>query len=94
MMSNSNFDVFLGVKLAKNAKFCEIIKMFLAIFGNNSGHRGLKIIIVSYLTIIYNFCSISFVRLSTFFESINCANNNNNIDCSMVWASPQTETGS
>ena len=47
----------------------------------------LKILIVLYLTIIYNFCFISFPKMHTSSKTWNSAeihNNNNNIDCSMA----------
>ncbi len=61
------FVVYWGVKSTKNAKFCDIVKLFLAIFGKHSGQRVCIILRVSYLIMIYNFCFISFVRISTFF---------------------------
>ncbi len=69
MKSNSYFEVIWKLKSAKIWNFAKLSKCFwLVIFGKNAGHRVLKIIIVSYLTMIYNFVS-KFCQIVNFLES-------------------------
>ncbi len=54
------FEVILEVKKAKDAKSQKIAKSFLAIFGKDTGHKGLKFCTVPFVFSIYTFGFISF----------------------------------
>ncbi len=61
MRSNLNFEDNLGVKKSKNVKSLKIVKSFLAIFGKDTGHKGLKFCTVPYIISIYTFY---FIKIS------------------------------
>ncbi len=60
MTSNLNFEGILEVKKKKNAKLQKKAKSFFALFGKDTGHKGLKFYTVTYVTSIYTFVFISF----------------------------------
>ncbi len=71
------------IKKSQNCKKCKFVFGF---FGKSTGHNGLKMCTVCHFIIVYK---CYFVKISVTLKKNQSSppkNNNDNIDCSMVWA--------